>query len=282
MAIRKKRKLFSSGRWKLHLLTALWAFFVVVLLGVAVWRHRAKPSTIATDEASLAELCQALLPADVPDTALHFRGFTVHFNAARHLPNYVCYRLTHHRRSGSEHRRSLPFAACKDVKGCPTIADYQHSGYDRGHMAPAADFLHDSIAFAQTFALVNICPQSQELNSGAWRRLEEKVREWAQRDSVLLVWAGPIYSGHCATIGQSTKVTVPSHYFKVVLAPCSKPASAIAFILPNDMPSASLAQYAVSVQEVERRTGIRFFASLPLHEQQRLKSATNDNQWFYF
>ena len=71
-------------------------------------------------------------------------------------------------------------------------------------------------------------------------------------------------------------------HFKVVLAPCSKPASAIAFILPNDMPSASLAQYAVSVQEVERRTGIRFFVSLPLHEQQRLKSATNDNQWFYF
>ena len=167
MAIRKKRKFFSSGRWKLHLLTALWAFFVVVLLGVAVWRHRAKPSSIATDEASLAELCQALLPTDVPDTALHFRGFTVHFNAARHLPNYVCYSLTHHRLLGSEHRRSLPFAACKDVKGCPTIADYQHSGYDRGHMAPAADFLHDSIAFAQTFALVNICPQSQELNSGA-------------------------------------------------------------------------------------------------------------------
>ncbi|MGM9868843.1 MAG: DNA/RNA non-specific endonuclease [Sodaliphilus sp.] len=282
MAIRKKRKFLSTDRWKLHLLTAFWAIFVAAMLWVAGSRYCAQPPSIATDEAALAALCQAQLPAGEADTALHFRAFTVHFNSARHLPNYVCYRLTHRHTTDSEQRRRLAFFSCEGVKGCPTLADYQQSGYDRGHMAPAADFLHDSIALAQTYALVNICPQTNALNSGAWRQLEEKVREWVQRDSLLIVWAGPIFDSHGATIGQTTKMQVPSHYFKVVLAPCGKPASAIAFILPNDEPKASLAQYAVSVQEVERRTGIRFFTTLPPQEQQRLKSATNDNEWFHF
>lgn len=283
MAIYKKRKFHFSRHWKLHLLTAMWAMVVVAMVVAAARISRRAHADMAISQAMIEPLCSLALPANVPDTAVHLSGFTVHFNARRHVPNYVAYVLTHHPSRHKTHR-SPAFYACPTVKGCPMPNDYYRSHYHRGHMAPAADFAHDSTALAESFAMVNVCPQTALLNSGPWRRLEEKVREWVQRDSVLLVFAGPIFSGSAPTIGPHTQVQVPSHYFKVVLSPWSKPAGAIAFIMPNDSTAsaASLTRYIVSVDEVERRTGFRFFTALPQHMQQRLKTTCNDYQWFQF
>lgn len=65
--------------------------------------------------------------------------------------------------------------------------------------------------------LTNICPQNHSLNSGGWKRLEEKVRLWADRDSAVIVVSGPIVQGHINRL--ESGVAVPTGFFKVLLAP---------------------------------------------------------------
>ena len=130
----------------------------------------------------------------------------------------------------------------------------------------------------QSFLLTNVCPMHKALNEGGWTKLEEKVREWTARDSALLVFTGPVVSEGDTTLA-SGRVIVPSAYYKIIMAPCVRPKRAIAFIYPNGHSGGRLQKYAVSVDEVERRTGLDFFPTLPNNEQQRLESAHNLDAW---
>jgi endonuclease G len=130
----------------------------------------------------------------------------------------------------------------------------------------------------QSFMLTNVAPMHKALNEGGWAKLEEKVREWTARDSALLVFTGPVVSDGDTTLA-SGRVKVPSAYYKVILAPCVRPMRVIAFIYPNGHSGGHLQQYAVNVDEVERRTGLDFFPTLPPEEQQRLESPINLGAW---
>ena len=185
------------------------------------------------------------VPRSVPDTLVRYSAFMVHFNSQR-------------------------------GKGCPSPQDYAGSGMDRGHLVPAGDLKWSPDAMRQSFLLTNVAPMHKALNEGGWAKLEEKVREWTVRDSALLVFTGPVVSDGDTTLA-SGQVKVPSAYFKVILAPCVRPMRAIAFIYPNGHSGGRLSQYAVSVDEVERRTGLDFFPTLPAIEQQRLESTVNLN-----
>ena len=131
---------------------------------------------------------------------------------------------------------------------------------------------------SQSSLMTNICPMAKALNEGGWAKLEEKVREWVRRDSALLVFAGPVVSKGDTTLAGS-KVTVPSQFFKVVMAPCVRPVRAIAFIYPNGNSGGRLSKYSVNVDEVEKRTGIDFFPYLPVGEQHRVESTLNLDAW---
>ena len=211
------------------------------------------------------------------DTLVSYDAFTVHFNSERGIANCAVYELVNNELNGTA-ERSDEFMADPGVKGCPSPADYAGSGMDRGHLVPAADLKWSPNAMRQSFLLTNVCPMHKALNEGGWTKLEEKVREWTARDSALLVFTGPVVSEGDTTLA-SGRVIVPSAYYKVIMAPCVRPKRAIAFIYPNGHSGGRLQKYAVSVDEVERRTGLDFFPTLPNNEQQRLESAHNLDAW---
>lgn len=283
MAIIKKRKSCASPRWRLHLLTGIWcALVLAAVAALALQCRRIQPDAVAIGEQRLAQLEDVRLPGGAPDTVVRCPGFTVHFNAQLHIPNYVAYRLTSAQLDGAA-SYSGTFFADEAVRGCAAPADYAHSGYQRGHMAPAADMKWSEEALKASYAMVNVCPQRRALNEGVWRQIEEKVREWAQRDSVLLVLTGPVARKRAATIGSACKVAVPEGFFKVVLAPRAKPARAIAFVVPNDtVDYGTCSQYAESVSEVERATGYDFFHTLSEREQRALEGRADKATWFQF
>ena len=76
-------------------------------------------------------------------------------------------------------RASIQFATDPRVRVCSTDEDYLGSGYDRGHMAPAADFNFLRRALEETYLFTNICPQDPKLNRGSWSRFEREIRELA-------------------------------------------------------------------------------------------------------
>lgn len=222
-------------------------------------------------------LMTVAVPLGVSDTLVRYDAFDVHFNSERGIANCAVYELVTNELNGTI-ERSGEFMQDAGVKGCPLPQDYAGSGMDRGHLVPAADLKWSGTAMRQSFLLTNICPMHKALNEGGWAKLEEKVREWTARDSALLVFSGPVVSDSDTTL-PGGRVKVPGAYYKVIMAPCVRPMRAIAFIYPNGYSGGRLRQYAVSVDEVEQKTGLNFFPCLPNEEQERLESPVNLDAW---
>ena len=236
------------------------------------------PHLVPLSEGGRDSLMTVGVPRGMSDTLVNYgEAFAVHFNSTRGIANCAIYELVSNELNGTAERGNEVMQD-SGVKGCPSPQDYAGSGMDRGHLVPAGDLKWSETAMRQSFLMTNICPMHKALNEGGWAKLEEKVREWTARDSALLVFTGPVVSESDTTLANS-HVTVPGAYYKVIMAPCVRPVRAIAFIYPNGHSGGRLRQYAVSVDKVERKTGLDFFPTLPLNEQERLESTINLDAW---
>lgn len=131
--------------------------------------------------------------------------------------------------------------------------DYRGSGYDRGHLSPAAT-QPTTNAMAQSFSMANIVPQNAPFNRGTWKQVEKAVQSHAARSQEPLhVFTGPVYLDEKpAVIGNG--VQVPSHLFKVVVNPATKEAHG--WIMPND--GTAKMEKPVAIEQIENITGINF------------------------
>ncbi len=164
--------------------------------------------------------------------------------------------------------------------GSATPDDYYRSGYHRGHLVPAADRMFSEEAMLETFLMSNISPQASNFNKGIWRELEELTRSWAKRCQELYVITGPVLSvSPKARIGNN-QVSVPQAYYKVLLDFKEPEFKAIGFVIPNQVSFDPLYDFAVSVDEVEKLTGIDFFPDLMDDElEEELESSYNLDFW---
>ena len=146
--------------------------------------------------------------------------------------------------------------------GTATVADYAKSGYDRGHLAPAADMGWSQQAMAESFYFSNMSPQEPGFNRGIWKNLEEQVRTWAKAYDSIYVVTGPVLKDGLVQLGPNG-VSIPKYYYKVILDNTGDDAKAIGFLMPNQASKEPLEKFAVSVDQVEQETGIDFFNKLP-------------------
>ena len=162
--------------------------------------------------------------------------------------------------------------------GSATTGDYRRSGYDRGHLAPAADMAFSVQTMADSFFMSNMSPQKPAFNRGIWKDLEALVRSFAITERKIVVVTGPILPKEkTVTIG-ANKVTVPTHYYKVIFD-LTPPRKMIGFILPNEGSNQPLAAFAVTVDAVEKATGLNFFSKVPKEEQERLERTIFVKAW---
>ena len=192
-------------------------------------------------------------------------AYTVSYNDKMKNPNWVAWELTRKELVGTEERTNkfLPDPDLPEPR--VRTSDYSHSGYDRGHMAPAADMKWSSRAMEESFYMSNICPQHKNLNRGDWNDLEDACRAWAKKYGTVYIACGPIFDrAQPKRIGAS-KVAVPDRFFKVVLIYNRKDPIALGFIFPNLAHSQDLKDYQVTVDDVEFATGFDFFSKLPDH-----------------
>ena len=216
-------------------------------------------------------------PASSKSQIVNYEGFTVSFNPSNHTPDWSCWELLDTETDGAYSRKGQKFEQDTRVAGCPTTKDYVKSGYDRGHLCPAADMKWSAAAMDDCFYMTNIAPQDHALNSGAWSTLEKKCRKWAQEYGSLVIVAGPLYeSSDTRRIG-ATGVRVPSAFFKVIAAPAQK--QGIAFVYPNMTSPGNMNNYAVSISDVEKLTGIDFFAQYPAELQKEIETGYDLKLW---
>lgn len=96
-------------------------------------------------------------------------GYTVSYNKDLKLPNWVSYELTRQETKGKEKRSNRFIADPLAIGTIATNADYTRSGYDKGHMAPAADMKWSPKAMKESFYFSNMCPQHPQLNRRGWK-----------------------------------------------------------------------------------------------------------------
>lgn len=220
---------------------------------------------------------QASTPAD--EQVIHHTGFSLGYLNHHRLARWVGYELTRAEVRGTAAERESTFKTDPKVKGTRVVtSDYTRSGYDRGHLAPAADMKWSEQAMAESFYLSNVCPQHPELNRRAWKVLEEKVRRWAERDSAIMVVCGPLPDAGGTRIGKSG-VTVPRGFYKVVLSCHGKNVEAVGFLFKNESSTRPLKQYVVTVDSVERVTGLDFFHLLRDDVEEAVEGVVNMRYW---
>ena len=188
------------------------------------------------------------------------------------LKRKVAWELTKKETKGKEGRTDK-FLPDPDVRGAKAYTgDYTKSGYDRGHMAPAADMKWNKQAMEESFYMSNICPQNPNLNRGDWNDLEEKSRQWAKKYGAVYIACGPIYDTKRPKRIGNNKVAVPHAFYKVILINDKKNPQAIGFIFPNSAGHKPLKKYMVTVDSVEKRTDIDFFPALPDEIENRIEA----------
>lgn len=228
---------------------------------------------------SLESLTDVAIPDGIDSKLLRYTGFDVNFNPKAHQPNYAVWVLTPEHTDGPFSRNDAAFAPDSRVDGCATLADYKNSGFDRGHLAPAADMKWDRRAMADCHYLTNMCPQSNSLNAGAWATVEKNARKWAQLHGPLVIVAGPVLSDRMTRTIGSSKIPVPERFFKVILAPEADPPLGIAFIMPNGYVDGGAQSTVVSIDQVEATTGFDFFSALPDDIETAVESSSSLRAW---
>ncbi len=218
----------------------------------------------------------------VPERIIAHTGYTVSFNREHNNPNYVAWELTADEVKGTRPRAD-EFLPDPDVPAPHrvTTEDYKGSGYDRGHMVPAADMKWSSAAMRECFYMSNMCPQDGGLNSGPWKKLEEACRRWASREGSVYIVCGPIYNKgrKHKTIGRKHKVTVPDAFFKVVLSLKPGKEKAIGFCYENRSGKQPMPQAAMSVDKVEEMTGMDFFVNVDDRLEKRIETQCVFKDW---
>lgn len=251
---------------------------IIAVVVVAMW-----PSTTSAQQAAPVDadtsLEKVVVPRGLNNKVIEYEGFTVGFNPTMHQPNYVVWTLDPDETDGGNSRQDAQFQQDFRVDGCATLADYKGSGFDRGHMAPAADMKWSEKSMADCHYLTNICPQDKKLNAGAWATIEKNSRKWAMMHGPLVIVCGPVLSDRLTRSIGASRVPVPERFFKVILAPEADPPMGIGFIMPNGYVEGGAQSTVVTIDEVEAITGFDFFSELPDDIENQVESQAKLRVW---
>lgn len=207
---------------------------------------------------------------------IEYEGYTVSYNPETKIPVWVKYDLSADETDGPYTRKGKNFKQDAYVPLPQAHSDdYRNSGWSKGHMAPAADFKWSENAMKESFYYTNCCPQDESLNSGQWSTLENKVRNWAEQFGNVTVVTGPIIGKNInGTIGEN-QVVIPDALFKAILADNQ----AIAFVMYNRSSNANMQKCAMSVNQLEKISGLDLFQELNDNIEESIESTYSLKYW---
>lgn len=214
------------------------------------------------------------------DIIVQHTGYTLNYAEDYEQPYWVAYVLTADKVFSTNSERQDNFHEDPYIPtGSATLADYKGSGYDRGHLIPAADQKWSEQAMDDSFYLSNMSPQVGSFNRGIWAKLESVVRTFAAQNQAICVVTGPVLTdGPYETIGVN-EVAVPNYYYKAILDYSGDEHKAIGFLLKNEGSNAALTTFAVSIDYLEEVTGLDFFPALPDDEEELLEASYDVTLW---
>ena len=237
-----------------------WLCFPLLALCLTQCIHSPDSSAVAVKE---------FQPA--PSPVIHRAGYSLAYDGKNRHASWVYEELTAESLQGSTDRSHFDFM--EDPLIHPSLraqkSDYRGSGFDRGHLSPAANARANAQAMRDTFYLSNISPQHPELNRKYWVKLEKHIREMTKSYSKVYVITGPLFLPETEKDGKKyvryqvigeNNVAVPTHYFKVIYGKKDQSVATEAYIIPNRPidNNTPLNSFAVTLEKVEKAAGLIF------------------------
>lgn len=259
-------------------------FAIVLVLGVYGYEYflktEEKSDSVNAGKEVKNNTNEFFLPTSTTGQIVHHEGYSLSYSEPHEQAEWVAYELKKAHLTNTNFNRPY-FEIDKAVKtGAASWKNYKNSGFDRGHLCPAGDRTYSEFAFNETFLTSNISPQNHAFNSGIWNTLEQKVRYWASKYDGVFVVTGGVLKGKMKTIG-SEKVAVPNQFYKVLMDSNSGKVKVIAFLLPHENSSKPLYSFVVSVDAVEKLTGIDFFPELDDALENKLEASSSYKDWSF-
>lgn len=192
---------------------------------------------------------------------LHKTNFSLAYDSNCKTAKWAAYRLTKEQLKDRNDLERVLFSSDPQLKKDKTeYYDYSGSGYDRGHLVPAADMSFDSISYKETFLMTNIVPQKRACNRGIWKELEKQTRQWVNKHNEVFIISGPIYAHQNRPVKMDkSNICIPDAFFKIVLVYNENIQVTLSFVIPNELSDKSLSEYTSTIREIENQTGINFF-----------------------
>jgi endonuclease G len=220
------------------------------------------------------------LPSSTTNQIVKHNYYTLSYSEKYEQAEWVAYELKKNYLKNNSFKRPFFIEDPKVITGSADWRNYKKSGYDKGHLCPAGDMEFVIDAYNDTFFTSNISPQLHEFNSGVWNRLEQKVRYWATKYDGVYIITGGVLESSLKTIGKE-KVSVPQYFYKVLLENTEGNFKMIAFLIPNSESKNPLYSFVVSVDRIEKMTGIDFFPKLNDKIENRLEKSSDYKNWSF-
>ena len=203
------------------------------------------------------------------------KGYVLSYREAYEQPEFVMYVLNY---------GNTKIERINDFRSDPSVStksaspqDYTKSGYDKGHLAPAADFSYSKDLMSESFYMSNMSPQTPALNRGPWKVLEDYFRTLGYKYDKTYIITGPILGSDENTeyfqeIGKN-KVKVPNLFYKCGLFVKDNEYYMISFLLPNELLSRNFEDYQCTTDDIETLTGMNFFSFIDDNLEETLESS---------
>ena len=243
-----------------------------------------KIKTTKVDEVNISQSFASqdnfYLPTSTTNIIINHNFYTLSYSEKHEQAEWVAYELKKSQLSRSNFQRPYFIDDPKVDSGSASWKNYKRSGYDKGHLCPAGDRRFSKQAFEETFYTSNISPQLKDFNAGIWNNLEQKTRYWASKYDGVYVITGGILKGDLNQIG-SEYVSVPNYFYKILLDNSRGEYKVIAFLIPHEDSERPLNKFVVSVDQIEKLSGIDFFPKLPDAIEQKLEKSADYKGWSF-
>jgi len=226
-------------------------------------------------------ICQKtdlLLPSPMDrEQIIHHKGYSMSYNSSYVQPSWVAYKVTKSQINKDEKVKTKFIKDPEIHTRSGSVKDYKEGGYIMAQFVNYKDVKQIQGAVPETFYMSNITPMKQVFYNQIWLKTEEMIRLWSNETDGLYVVCGPILAeAPFPTIGENN-ISVPNRFYKVVYD--LKNQKAVGFIFKNGTSSGKLKSFAMSVDEVEQRTGIDLFSGLEDVIEKMVEAKYDPAQW---
>jgi len=212
------------------------------------------------------------------DQLVNKRYFLISYSNIHEQPEWAFYKLNKQMISGKTKRMHYFRKDTQVIDETPSMTDYKNSGFDRGHLVPAADMKLNRDSMRSTFVMSNVVPQRPGFNRKTWKILETKVRDFVKKKESIFVITGPVLEGGLKKFSEQ-KISVPDRFYKILFRIVATRVEAISFLVPHNASSTDLREFVTSIDEIESVTGNDFLKGLPDHIEEELESEYVTGSW---